>query len=308
MSELILHQYAESTFSEKVRALLGYKNASYQQVETTIIMPRPHLMPLTGGYRRIPVMQIGADVYCDTAIMCRVIDDIYPENSVYPEAQRAAAEGFALWTDTFFFQVVVGVAFQPSALGTEPLFKDEATAAAFMADRAQLAEGASQIGMPFEAAEAHFLSHLSNLDQQLAAVPFLFGDSPSIADFSTYHLVWFVSQREVLRHYFEPFENLMAWYERIRAFGHGHVQTISGEEALAIAAGEQPDEIEDAVLLGGLEVGQLVEVMPIDYGFQPVAGELLAAGIDEITIARNDDQAGRVVVHFPRMGFQVNPA
>ena len=29
-------------------------------------MPRPDLMPMTGGYRRTPVMQIGADIYCDT--------------------------------------------------------------------------------------------------------------------------------------------------------------------------------------------------------------------------------------------------
>ncbi len=308
MSELILHQYAESTFSEKVRALLGYKQAEYKQVETSIIMPRPELMPLTGGYRRIPVMQIGADIYCDTTIMCQVIDDIYPDKSIYPEQGRAVVEGFAMWTDTFFFQVAVGVAFQPSALGNEPLFKDEAGAAAFMADRAQLTEGAAQIGMPFEAAEAHFTAHLSNLDHQLESAPFLFGSSPSIADFSTYHLVWFVSQREVLRHYFEPFENLAAWYRRMQAFGHGDVQTITGEQALAIASSEQPDEIEDAVFLGGLEAGQSVTVMPIDYGFQPVSGELLAAGIDEIAIARTDDQAGRVVVHFPRMGFQVNPA
>lgn len=308
MSELILHQYAESTFSEKVRALLGYKNAAYKQVDTSIIMPRPDLMPLTGGYRRIPVMQIGADVYCDTAIMCRVIDDMFPENTIYPEESRTTAEAFARWTDTFFFQVAVGVAFQPSALGNEPLFKDEAAAAAFMADRAQLTEGATQIGMEFEVAEAHFISHLSNLDQQLADSAFLFGSSPCIADFSTYHLVWFVKQREVLRHYFEPFENLDAWYKRIESFGHGDVETIGGDEALSIAANAQPDEIQDAVFLGGLEAGQQVTVMPIDYGLQPVAGELLASGIDEIAVARTDDKAGRIVVHFPRMGFQVNAA
>lgn len=306
MSELILHQYAESTFSEKVRALLGYKKADYKQVETTVIMPRPSLMPLTGGYRRIPVMQIGADVYCDTSIMCKVIDAIYPENSIYPEDRQAVTEGFAHWTDTFMFQVAVGVAFQPAALANEPLFSDEEAAGAFMADRAQLTEGANQIGMAPEVAEAHFTAHLSNLDQQLASSPFLFGDQPTIADFSTYHLIWFVHRREVLRHYFEPFENLMTWFARIQAFGHGKVETIEGEQALAIATSSQPDEIEDATFLGGLVAGQMVNVMPIDYGLQPVTGELLAAGLDEIAIARTDGEAGRVVVHFPRVGFQVN--
>ena len=306
MSELILHQYAESPFSEKIRVLLGYKDATWRQVETSIIMPRPALMPLTGGYRRIPVMQAGADIYCDTAIIGKVIDATYPDNTVYPGRQQGVIEAFSHWTDTFFFSVTVGVAFQPIALANEPLFKNEEAVAAFMADRAELSEGSTQLGMPFEVAEPHFLTHISNLDRQLASGGYLFGDAPTIADFSTYHLIWFVNRREVLRHYFEPFENLMSWYERIRAFGHGTVETISGDEALAIAKEAQPDEIEDAVLPGGLEAGQRVAVMPIDYGFQPVTGELLAAGSDEIVLARTDDEAGGIVVHFPRLGFQVN--
>ncbi len=307
MSELILHQYAESTFSEKVRLLLGYKGASYQQVETSIIMPRPDLMPLTGGYRRIPVMQIGADVYCDTALMCRVIDDMYPDNTVYPESSIAATEAVALWTDTFFFKVCVAIAFQPSALATEPMFADEAAAAEFMADRAQLTEGSSELAMTFDVAEPHFLGHLTNLDQQLGRSSFLFGDAPTIADFSTYHLIWFVHQREVLRDYFEPFDNLRRWFDRMTAFGHGDVEVISGEAALSIANSTAPVEFEDAAFIGELKAGQSVSVMPIDYGFQAVTGELLAAGLDEIAIARSDEQAGRVVVHFPRTGFQVIP-
>ena len=70
MSELILHQYAGSPFSEKVRALLGYKQVSYRMVDIPMIMPRPYVIPLTGGYRKTPVLQIGADIYCDTALIC----------------------------------------------------------------------------------------------------------------------------------------------------------------------------------------------------------------------------------------------
>ena len=36
----------------KIRCLLGYKNASYQTVEIPVIMPKPDLMALTGGYRK----------------------------------------------------------------------------------------------------------------------------------------------------------------------------------------------------------------------------------------------------------------
>ena len=32
-------------------------------------MPKPDLTPLTGGYRRIQVLQVGADVFCDTQVI-----------------------------------------------------------------------------------------------------------------------------------------------------------------------------------------------------------------------------------------------
>ncbi len=323
MSEIVLHQYAQSPFSEKVRSLLGYKGVSYQSVEIPMIMPRPDTIPLTGGYRKTPVMQIGADVYCDTAIICRVIDEIYPQDSIYPEEHLAMINTVAHWTDTFLFKVCVSIAFQPKAAATNPLFQDkkfqdkkfqdkklqdEKKMSAFMADRAEFSKGSSELGMPFETAEPHFLAHLNQLDQQLSAAgPFLFGDKPSIADFSTYHNVWFIYTREVLRDYVEPFEHVVAWYEKMVSFGHGNVEMIQGKDALAQASASAPEEIVDAAFLGNLRAGQSVSVMPIDYGFQPVAGELLAAGIDEIAVARNDAQVGGIVVHFPRTGFQVMP-
>ena len=306
MSGIVLHQYAESPFSEKVRAILGYKGVSYQAVEIPMIMPRPDTIPLTGGYRKTPVMQIGADVYCDTAIICRVIDEIYPENTIYPEERLGMINTVAHWTDTFFFKVCVAIAFQPKAAATNPLFKDDSATSAFMADRAEFSKGSSELGMPFETAEPHFISHLNQLDQQLSVGgPFLFGDEPSIADFSTYHNVWFIYTREALRDYFSPFEHLLAWYEKMVSFGHGNVEMIPGSAALAQASVAEPEEIMDAAFLDDLQAGQSVSVMPIDYGFQPVVGELLAAGMDEIAVARNDKQVGRIVVHFPRTGFQI---
>jgi glutathione S-transferase len=306
MSELILHQYAESPFSEKVRLLLGYKGVSYQSVEIPIIMPRPDLMPLTGGYRKTPVLQIGADIYCDSAIICRVINEMVPEKNIYPEASIAAIETMAYWTDTFFFKVCVAVAFQPKAAATNPLFQDEEAASAFMADRAEFSKGSTELGMAFEIAEPHFLAHLNNLDRQLGEGDgFLFGDQPVIADFSTFHNCWFIYTRDVLRDYFSPFEHLLAWYDRMQGFGHGTVEKIEGSAALSHANSVQPQELRDTVFLDNVEPGQQVSVMPIDYGFQPVNGELLSAGLDEIIIARTDDKAGRVLVHFPRMGFQI---
>ena len=82
MAELILHHYWESPYAEKIRRLMGMKSLSWRSVIIPMVMPKPDLTALTGGYRKTPVLQIGADVYCDTDLIAR--DD-------RPPASRAAA-------------------------------------------------------------------------------------------------------------------------------------------------------------------------------------------------------------------------
>jgi glutathione S-transferase len=65
---IILHHFDQSPFSEKIRLIFGFKGLSWKSVRIPRVMPRPDLTPLTGGYRRTPVMQIGADIFCDTQI------------------------------------------------------------------------------------------------------------------------------------------------------------------------------------------------------------------------------------------------
>ena len=70
MHELILHHYPTSPFAEKTRLMLGFKQLSWRSVMIPPIMPKPDLTRLTGGYRKTPVLQIGADIYCDSAVDC----------------------------------------------------------------------------------------------------------------------------------------------------------------------------------------------------------------------------------------------
>ena len=72
---MILHHYPTSPFAEKIRLIFGHKRIDWQEVIIPMVMPKPDLMPLTGGYRKTPVLQIGADVYCDTALICDVLED-----------------------------------------------------------------------------------------------------------------------------------------------------------------------------------------------------------------------------------------
>ena len=67
---MILHHYPMSPFSEKVRLMYGYTGGEWLSVISPEMPPRPIVDPLTGGYRRIPVGQVGADVFCDTRLIC----------------------------------------------------------------------------------------------------------------------------------------------------------------------------------------------------------------------------------------------
>lgn len=55
----------------------------------------------------------------------------------------------------------------------------------------------------------------------------------------------------------------------------------------------------------GLDEGAAVTVTPTDYAYDAVSGALVGLGREEVVIARRDPRAGRVHVHFPRLGFQI---
>ena len=89
MPELVLHHYPTSPFSEKVRLVLGFKRLAWRSVIVPSLLPKPDVMALTGGYRRTPFLQIGADIYCDSALMCRVIDALHLNPRCIPKPPKA---------------------------------------------------------------------------------------------------------------------------------------------------------------------------------------------------------------------------
>ena len=96
---LILHQYAASPFSEKIRKLLAHKQVPWFAVDQPDMLPKPDLLPLTGGYRRIPVLQVGADVYCDSQLIARVIEHLHPAPTLYPDGSEGTCHAWNLWAD-----------------------------------------------------------------------------------------------------------------------------------------------------------------------------------------------------------------
>ena len=304
MDELVLHHYPTSPFSEKVRLVLGMKGMHWRSVMVPVMLPKPDVVALTGGYRRTPFMQIGADIYCDSALMCRVIDRIAPEPPLYPKSTHGLAAIVAQWADQSFFWTAVPFTMQPA--GVAHLFAGMPPEAvkAFGADRAAMSPGFRRA--PLHDQAAHFHDYLGRLEHLLADDrPFLLGALPSIADFSAAQSIWFVRRAPPVAAHLEGYRRIDVWYARVTAFGHGTSEKMTSAEAISLArqtASFAPCGVDaDA----GLAAGTTVGVTPADYAHDEVVGKLVGLDTSEAVVERVDERAGTVHVHFPRVGFHV---
>ena len=306
MSDLILHHYPSSPFSEKIRLIFGLKKLAWRSVLIPTIMPKPDVIALTGGYRKTPFMQIGADIYCDTALIARVLEAQQPSPTLYPAAAPLAVP-FASWADATLFWAAVTWTLQPA--GAAALFNNPAPEVmkAFGADRA--AFGGTMRRLTLADATAQLKGYLAALQGQLSqGGPYLFGAEISIADFSVAHALWFIRRGGPVAEILAPHAALTAWLDRVLAIGHATSERLSSEEAISLAAACARDGRYAAVGVApglGFEAGQPVTVMAIDYGSDPVAGALVGLSTDEVVLRREDERAGVVQVHFPRIGFQI---
>jgi glutathione S-transferase len=305
MAELILHHYANSPFSQKVRWVLGLKGLDWQSVTVPVMMPKPDVLALTGGYRRTPFLQIGADIYCDTALMCRVIDALAPQPPLYPSALLGQASLLAQWADSALFWAAVPLTLQ---LGGPTGILPDATPEflkAFAADRAAMSAGLRRAG-PHDG-RAQVASYFGWLEQMLAdGRRFMLGDAPCVADMAIAQSIWFMRLSPgVAAELLPPYPQLLAWYERVEAFGDGRSRPLSSSDALALSAtarGHAPCQVAPGL---GFEAGAEVSVNALDYGADPVVGRLVGLSGDEVVLARHDERAGLVHVHFPRIGYQI---
>ena len=308
MSEIILHNYPQSPVAEKVRVALGIKQATWRSVEIPRIPPKPNLVKLTGGYRRTPVMQIGADIYCDSAHIMRVLDG-RPGPTLQPRVE-GLIWFLSRYTDGEMFSLAVKL-----VLGSA----GDALPADFAEDRGRLYLGpdwaeklkAANADLPHYAAQMR--ASLSWLDDLLKdGRTYLIGEEPGVLDAQVYHVVWFLRGRwDQGAAFLAEFENLARWEDTVRDLGHGTSSDMTAEEAIAIAAAASPAHSQ-GVAAGdpqGLSVGQKVVIRPdVDGGEQPVDGTIWAANAEEVTILRREPDCGDLCVHFPRAGYRIDSA
>jgi glutathione S-transferase len=309
---IVLHHFDRSPFSEKIRVVFGFKGLSWRSVRIPPIMPKPDLMPLTGGYRRTPVMQIGADVFCDTQIIIREIERRFPSPTLCPSGEAGAPWALSLWTDRAFFQNAVTLVF--GTLGPK-------VPQAFVEDRSQL-RGAKfdldKMRAAIPQMRDQLRAHLGWIEAQLGdGRKWLLGDF-SLADVSAYMNVWYVRSNlsaeedqavAGLDRIFVGLKQVAAWENRMRALGHGAREEMSGGEALDIAAKASAETLaeNDPNDPNGRKVGDRVLIAPDDYGKVEVGGEVVSLSAQHIAIRRVDERVGEIVVHFPRAGFVVLP-
>jgi glutathione S-transferase len=309
MTELILHHYPSSPFSEKTRLMLGFKSMAWKSVLIPMISPKPDVVALTGGYRKTPVLQIGADIYCDTALIADVLEHIQPRPTLYPEPIKGMARTLAQWADTTLFWTSMAFNMQPEGLaqlfGNTP---PEVTRA-FGEDRKAMSAGMLRLRPPDAAAA--YKSYLRRLSDMLNDWPFMLGEVPCIADFAMVHPLWFTRERTpLLAGILNATPAVLDWMDRMAAIGHGAMEKISAPDAIAVAAASTPAPLPDDIFQDehGIPLGSRVLVSAESFGPEATEGELIAATRMHYTLCRTDERAGTVHVHFPRIGYSLKAA
>ena len=313
MAELILHHYPTSPFSEKVRLILGSKKLPWKSVVIPAIMPKPDVVALTGGYRRTPFLQVGADIYCDSALICDVLEHVRPEPTLYPPHLKGVARIFAQWADTTLFWTSMAYNLQPR--GAAHVFAGAPEAArAFSDDRRAMTGNIVRL-RPADAAAA-YRSYLRRIAHMVEEHEFLFGTEPCVADFATYHPIWFTRTRvAVLADILDATPAVVEWMERLAAVGHGTMDKLSSADAITVAAHAEPAPSGENLLIDsafqdehGIPRGERVSITPESFGTEATEGELIAATRTHYSLRRTDPRAGTLHVHFPRIGYVLRKA
>ena len=302
MHGLILHHFDASPYAEKVRLLLGIKGLAWDSVQIPMVSPKPDLTALTGGYRKTPVLQVGADVYCDTSGIARELERRHPQPSLWPDGGAGLPFALAGWGDRYF-EPGAGLAMSLNEL-PEDLLKDRREFFTHM-DFASFAPRRTHLF-------AQVRAHAALVEDQLAdGRAFLGGDRPGLVDATAWYPLWmargYVAVTPAL---VAGFERLLAWEERVRAIGHGTRREMTAADALSIARDASPATTAGVDPRDPLELaaGTRVTVTPDDYGKIPVEGDLVTLDAHEVAVRRRSDALGEVVVHFPRIGYLVEPA
>jgi glutathione S-transferase len=314
MPDLILHHYPSSPFSEKIRLVLGFKKLAWKSVIIPAIMPKPDVLALTGGYRRTPILQVDGDVYCDSALICDVLEHVQGEPTLYPPHLKGVARVFAQWADTTLFWAAMAYNLQPKGAAHVFALAPPEAPKAFSEDRKAMSANITRL-RPGDATCA-YRSYLRRIAHMAEEHDFLFGTDPCVADFATYHALWYTrNQVPILADILSATPAVGEWMDRVAAIGHGGMEKFNSNDAVIVARAAGPMPAGQNLLIDsafqddhGIALGSRVTVTAESFGPEPTEGILLAATRTHYTLQREDPRAGNVHVHFPRIGYALRKA
>jgi glutathione S-transferase len=249
-------------------------------------------------------LQIGADIYCDTSLICNMLEQHQPSPSLFGKHSKGLVSSLAQWADNIVFPAAMGYNFQPAGAAQVFASIDPEVVKVFAQDRQAMRGGAAR--MPAPDATGAYKNYLRRISSMLEGQAFLLGDQPTMADFSAYHSVWFtVVKVPNLAGVLDAMPAVKSWVARMQAFGHGHMSELSAEDALTVAQNATPLDVSKEVFQDehGIALGTQVIVHAESFGTEPTQGELVAASRTRYSLRRSDPRAGTVHVHFPRNGF-----
>ncbi|KAH8602164.1 glutathione s-transferase-related protein-like protein [Bisporella sp. PMI_857] len=321
--EIILYHYSYSPFARRVVWYLNLGGISYSQCNQPPYLPRPDLNDIGTVYRRIPLLSIGRDIYCDTRLILKKLEELYPsalQISTSGPDQKAIERLLDHWA------VDSGVFVRASQLipSSTPLMKDPN----FLKDREDFSgrpwtQEAQDKLRPEALVETRGSFEL--LETTLLADGrewILKTDGPSLADIeAVWPLHWLTTLRGALPQGYicpQTFPKVFAWIKRfdqtVKAAAQkaGKAQSIKGDEALKKISASQFNESEvevDSQDPTGLKKGEEVEVWPIDSGFNHKDRGVLSGLTEKEIVIESKTKDGQVVrIHTPRHGFRVRRA
>lgn len=301
---IILHHFDASPFAEKVRLAFGLKNLHWYSVEIPMVMPKPMLTALTGGYRKTPVMQIGADIYCDTQCIALELERRFPEPSLFPDDSAALCLALSHWSDAAFFRPGAALSMGTNEGLPEAVLRDREAFFTFL-DFTTMHQRLPHF-------YAQYRAQLQLLENMLAdGRPYLLGERPSWADVLAYFPLWMgrgniAATAELLA----ALPTLKRWEARMQDREHGQREVLTPEDALQLASASK-SQVEAVIVPGswpqGLQLGDAVIVCSEDSAADPVSGKLHLLNHERVAIRREHPDLGELVVHFPRTGYEVTP-
>ncbi|MGL6224952.1 MAG: glutathione S-transferase family protein [Steroidobacteraceae bacterium] len=298
MTDLILHSYDASPFTQRALKMLAIKGLQWRSVTTPMMPPKDDLLALTGGYRGTPVLQIGADIYIDSQRIAAELEARFPAPTLFPGGSTGLTLAGVKWADAFFRAGLhLAIAVTGSAWPPE-----------FRRDRQALFPDIDFATCDAEHARSQLRAHAALLEDQLAdGRAFLAGDAPGLWDIHAWTVPWVTRAVPGGSEAYAGFTLMAEWEQRVAALSEGRRIECSAQEAIDVAKAATPTKhgVCDTQDVQGLRAGMRVEVCPDDTQRGGTQGEIVSVTARGISVLRHDARCGEVVVHFPRLGYRV---